>query len=88
MKAFCCVSVFVVVLCVTPLYGQEWKRYTTAQGLPSNNVLSLVIDHKGLMWAGTLNGLAYHNGEHWVNTPVGIGSDQSVYGVWSATDTL
>ena len=36
--------------------GQSW-RYTTNNGLPSNNVLSALQDAKGNLWIGTAGGL-------------------------------
>ena len=36
----------------------QWRRFTTADGLPNNNVSSLVITRDGTLWCGTYRGLA------------------------------
>lgn len=38
--------------------GQQWKNYTTADGLPANHIFMLHIDPDGHLWAGTNHGLA------------------------------
>lgn len=37
--------------------GRSWAQYTTAQGLASNDVNTLVLD-KEMLWAGTVRGLS------------------------------
>jgi hypothetical protein len=36
----------------------RWKLYTTAQGLPSNEVTSIALDKNNILWVGTTNGVA------------------------------
>lgn len=47
-------------------------HYTTADGLPSNNVLCALRDHNGFMWLGTWYGLCRFDGDKFVtyNQPV------------------
>jgi len=40
--------------------GSEWKRWTTEDGLVSNNVQNMVADASGRLWVGTDNGLSMH----------------------------
>ncbi len=41
----------------------HFNRLTTAEGLPSNNILSSVVrDSKGFVWIGTANGLSRYDG--------------------------
>lgn len=37
--------------------GNRWTSFNTKDGLPGNIVYSLVVDSKGVLWAGTENGL-------------------------------
>ncbi len=37
--------------------GQNWKNFTTAEGLPSNHIFMLHLDREGALWAGTSKGL-------------------------------
>lgn len=49
-------------------YGENWDFITTADGLPSNYITSLVASENGYeLWAGTDNGVAvsYDQGETW-----------------------
>ncbi|MBI3241018.1 MAG: protein kinase [Chloroflexi bacterium] len=43
--------------------GQTWRRYSTEEGLPSNNVWVLIVDDNGDLLAGTEGGAARFNGE-------------------------
>lgn len=38
--------------------GKAWKSYTTAAGLPGNQISTLHFDRNGGLWIGTKNGLA------------------------------
>lgn len=57
--------------------GQQWKTYTTADGLPSNHVFMLESAGDGALWVGTGNGLAYFDGAHFtvLNTHDGLFAD-------------
>ena len=47
--------------------GTSWTNYTTSQGLPSNQITSIVFDNSGIAWAGTYSdGLAKLNNSNWV----------------------
>ncbi|MFH1739049.1 MAG: hypothetical protein ABIH23_08580 [bacterium] len=49
------------------VFGQEVRStYTTADGLPSNDVLSLAVTPSGDLYAGTAKGLAKFSDGHWV----------------------
>lgn len=88
MKRNCRISILFFLLSATHLYGQEWKKYSSFQGLPSNNVLSLVVDQGNRVWAGTTFGLAYYSGDQWTSTLVGHMQGTAINKVWSTTDTL
>jgi hypothetical protein len=47
--------------------GETWNTFTTADGLPSNTILSLGIINSGnrAVWAGTDRGLARFDGRNW-----------------------
>jgi ligand-binding sensor domain-containing protein len=45
---------------------ESWSNFTTADGLPSNNVLK-IISFQGSVIAATDNGLAEFNGTTWIN---------------------
>ena len=49
-----------VMKCHFPLNGDkpDIKRITTREGLPNNNVYSLLCDRQGYVWAGTEGGIA------------------------------
>ncbi|HEU4670204.1 MAG TPA: ATP-binding protein [Dyella sp.] len=40
----------------------QFRRYGTAEGLPSSSVYAIVQDHDGAMWFGTKGGLAKYDG--------------------------
>jgi signal transduction histidine kinase len=41
----------------------RWKTYTTADGLPSENVNCILEDARGVLWIGTASGLAFRGPE-------------------------
>ena len=49
--------------------GDEWTRYTTADGLPSSYITTLAVGEDGRIWVGsnypTANGLGVFNGTSW-----------------------
>lgn len=68
------------ILCLLLHYGtQAQKRsyvfvhHTVEDGLRTNQVLSLLCDSRGYMWAGTYNGLQRYNGAQYqfINFPFG-----------------
>jgi hypothetical protein len=44
--------------------GQHWTAYTTADGLPSNDVRG-VAPYQGTVWVATAGGAAYFDGRSW-----------------------
>lgn len=40
--------------------GSSWKRWTTENGLASNNVNDLLVDASGRLWVGTDSGLSMY----------------------------
>ncbi|MBI5292177.1 MAG: protein kinase [Chloroflexi bacterium] len=49
--------------------GQTWKRYATADGLPSDAVTALMLDKAGDLWAATDAGVARFNGQGFEAVP-------------------
>jgi len=50
--------------CVTA-EGREWRRYTPADGLPGDSVVSILEDASGDLWLGTNQGLSrFRDGVH------------------------
>ncbi|MEX0736812.1 MAG: hypothetical protein WD182_05170, partial [Bacteroidota bacterium] len=43
----------------------RWVHFTTASGLPDNNVSSITEGRDGTPWAATRNGLAWYDGYRW-----------------------
>jgi ligand-binding sensor domain-containing protein/tRNA A-37 threonylcarbamoyl transferase component Bud32 len=43
------------------LLNREWTRFTTADGLPSDVILSVLVDRQGVLWVGTSNGAARYD---------------------------
>ncbi len=62
------IVLFIVIIYFSPgiIYSQKerykFRHLTTNDGLPSNNVSSIIKDSKGFMWFGTTNGLARYDG--------------------------
>lgn len=46
-------------------YNGAWTRYTTSNGLISNNVADIYIDSNGYVWAATDRGVSKFNGSSW-----------------------
>ena len=58
---------FLILLCtcgMLPVRGAvpRFMNYTSADGLSSNTVLSIIQDHDGFLWIGTTNGLNRFDG--------------------------
>ena len=45
------------------LRGDQWQSWTSADGLPSDVVLALLVDRDGALWVGTRKGLALLRGD-------------------------
>ena len=56
--------------------GERFHQYTTAEGLPSNNVFALTTDSKGRVWVGTDAGVGLYDGERFsiIDTTQGLPS--------------
>ena len=50
--------------CALQSFGLDFfsRKFNSANGLPDNNVRSLVTDNKGYLWVGTTNGLYRYDG--------------------------
>lgn len=58
--------VFVFLSCNLAAQAQTFTTYTTDNGLPSNNVNGVAVDHKNVKWFGTQSGVARYNDTSWV----------------------
>ncbi|MBF0438817.1 MAG: regulator [Magnetococcales bacterium] len=45
--------------------GTKWTSFNSKDGLPGNIIYSLVLDAKGVLWAGTENGLGFLQNGKW-----------------------
>lgn len=45
--------------------GREWSNYTVEEGLPSNNIISILVENDTSVWATTHGGLAHFDGNSW-----------------------
>lgn len=52
---------------ITKFDGNNFKTYTTKDGLPNNYITCLKEDKKGHLWIGTNNGLSEFNGMQFTN---------------------
>ncbi|MEN8205560.1 MAG: two-component regulator propeller domain-containing protein [Pseudomonadota bacterium] len=46
--------------------GQQWKNYTTRDGLAGNIVYCIAMDKQGVLWFGTNHGLSRYDGDTWL----------------------
>ncbi|MDA0746069.1 MAG: ATP-binding protein [bacterium] len=58
--------------------GEEWKTFTTADGLADNSVADILQDRNGNLWFGTSNGASRYDGREWktFTTADGLASNQ------------
>lgn len=49
-------------ICLSVAYGQEYTRYTTKEGLPSNNIYDITQDSLGFIWFNTNRGVVKFDG--------------------------
>lgn len=81
---------------VSHFSGGTWTSYTTADGLPSNNITDICVSDSGIVWISTLDGVAsYEDGTGWTSctqtegladnevNAVGMGNGEVV---WFGTD--
>lgn len=45
------------------LKTKEWSRYSNKNGVNSDNIFCLLVDHRQRVWAGTTHGLSYYDHE-------------------------
>src|SRR5687768_17511630 len=53
---------FTFLLLFGQSYNLKFKRQSVANGLSSSNIYSIIQDHNGFMWIGTVNGLNRYDG--------------------------
>lgn len=80
---------------VTRYQEGTWTVFTTAEGLPHNQVYNLALDHFDRVWAATEGGVAYYDGDEWLiyhrlpARDVAVGPCQECFmdvdKVWTAT---
>jgi two-component sensor histidine kinase len=76
-------SLLIILICFAwvPLIAQEdsadFHHFTTADGLPSNNIYSVIKDRLGYIWMATDNGVVKYNGSSFriFNTNDGLSSN-------------
>lgn len=61
MKLKYCIFIFLFAPCFS-VRSQEFKNFTTEEGLPSNEVYNIFQDKNGTMWFSTDRGLCQYNG--------------------------
>lgn len=49
-----------------PAQHLDWRQFSLNEGLPSNEVNCLLQDKRGIIWAGTYQGVCYFNGNRFV----------------------
>jgi ligand-binding sensor domain-containing protein len=64
--------------------SQTWTRYTTDEGLPSNSIFSLYVDHDGTLLVGTEAGAARFDGSAFQK--IDQGPPYGVYGIVQDAD--
>jgi PAS domain S-box-containing protein len=52
---------------VAPFRKGRWRRYSTANGLPSNGVYDLHFSSEGTLWLATQNGISHFDGLKFTN---------------------
>jgi ligand-binding sensor domain-containing protein len=45
--------------------GTKWQWFTKNDGLLSDNVISMTIDNRNILWIGTDDGIAFFDGKKW-----------------------
>ncbi|MCB9283429.1 MAG: response regulator [Lewinellaceae bacterium] len=60
----------------------QFQNFTQRDGLTSDYVLSILEDHRGLIWIGTENGLNRFDGQHFLRFHSDPKDPQSLYDNW------
>ncbi|MEW6303142.1 MAG: two-component regulator propeller domain-containing protein [Verrucomicrobiota bacterium] len=69
------------------LAGEQWTRFTEADGLPKAPIQCLYVDGDGLMWMGTVGGLYLWRGERFFRfTPEDGLTDDVIYQILEDDD--
>ena len=69
--------------------GGVMQRYTQADGLPSDTVLSLAVDADGVLWVGTDKGLARQRGKRFETVTLpGVDGTLMLYSLSPQTDGM
>ena len=58
---------------------KTWTHYSMADGLPSNNIISLHSDNIGNIWIGTVNGLSRLDDQSWITIGPQMGLPKTEY---------
>lgn len=87
---------FVFAACVVDAFAADdlalaarpmLRKFTDADGLPMNSVMSLRRDGNGFLWAGTQDGAGYFNGHKWKNVSLPNRTVSNyVYAIHAAAD--
>ncbi|MEO5626270.1 MAG: diguanylate cyclase [Dokdonella sp.] len=96
----CAVALAVPAPSQQPSTALEWRAYrdfTSADGLPQNSVTALLQDADGYVYAGTNQGLARYDGQHWQGVELPTGDRSYAVGalaqardgaLWIGTDAV
>ena len=52
---------------IAPFHGGRWSRFSTADGLPNNQVYDLQFTPDGILWLATFNGISRFDGQTFDN---------------------
>jgi protocatechuate 3,4-dioxygenase beta subunit len=55
-----------VAFTIAPIHKGQWRRYTSAQGLPSDHVTDLHVAADGIVWMATAEGVASFDGREFM----------------------
>ena len=65
-RLFCAFIIAVCLYAVSAAGDESWKQFTTADGLPANEVRAIAEDTSGVLWFGTDGGgVARYDGGRW-----------------------
>ncbi|MCE5251445.1 T9SS type A sorting domain-containing protein [bacterium] len=65
-RLFCAMLIMACLYAATAAGDGSWRQFTTADGLPANEVRAIAEDANGVLWFGTDGGgVARYDGESW-----------------------
>ena len=79
-------ALLVVIGLCSVIQAQQWKTYTTAEGLADNHVYALVESLDGAIWFGTLGGVSRYDGTWQTFTSADGLTDNDVYALLESSD--